>query len=444
MKQSTKKITITRNQNINNKCLMGLILTTVITFLIIPEISFCQEMSNQELIQELKALKKQVRILEEKLNKQEKELKKEFSQPVSDDLEIQGLPKRVRRIEEKMVQKQGGLLEKWADNITLGALMEVGAVYQDVDCHHSGCEADDDQSDISLTTVEIGMCAEVNEWINLEVVYLFEDPTFGGETSVDLDVGTINIGTTQKFPFYLKAGKMFVPFGALMTHFPDDPLIDQPVTLTFAETSEKAVLLGFEHSGIAVSGYAFNGDMDEKGSNNSIESFGVDANYTFSPEDGSLELMIGASYLSNLADSDGFEDALPDEIRHYIDGAAGYLHADYANFFLDAEYMAALDDFEPDELPDKNGDGAEPCVWNVEVGYNWNWGKNLEIALKYAGSDEAEAMGIPETRYGINFNQELFEGVIASVGYLHDEYEDGDPDDRDERDTVFGQLAVEF
>jgi len=404
--------------------------------------AFAEEMSNYQLMQELKALKEKTRMLEEKLNKQEKVSTEEISKEAPIRLEGQGLPERVRRIEEKMEQK--GVLGKWADKVTLSALMEVGAVYQDVDCKHGNCEADDDQSDISLTTVEIGLGVEVNEWVNLELVYLYEDATFGDEGSVDLDVGTVTIGNTEKFPFYFTAGKMFVPFGALLTHFPDDPLIDQPVTLCFAETSEKAVLVGFEHSGFAVSGYTFNGDMDEEGSNNSIEAFGFDANYTFSRE-GLFEIMVGGSYISNLADSDGFEDALPvDEIRHYIDGAAGYLHMDYGNFFFDAEYMAALDEFEPNELAEESGDGAEPSVWNIEVGYNWNWGKNLEIALKYAGSDEAEALGFPEDRYGINFNQELFEGVTASVGYLHDEYEDADPDDRDERDTIYGQLAIEF
>jgi hypothetical protein len=33
---------------------------------------------------------------------------------------------------------------------------------------------------------------------------------------------------------------------------------------------------------------------------------------------------------------------------------------------------------------------AQPAVWNLEGGYNWDWGKNLEIAFKYSGSHEAE------------------------------------------------------
>ena len=74
-----------------------------------------------------------------------------------------------------------------------------------------------------------------------------------------------------------------------------------------------------------------------------------------------------------------------------------------------------------------------------------DWGKNLEIALKCAGSAEAEALGYPENRYGIALNQEIFEGVIFSVASLYDDYEKRlDVNGRDDRKTVYGQIAVEF
>jgi hypothetical protein len=80
-------------------------------------------------------------------------------------------------------------------------------------------------------------------------------------------------------------------------------------------------------------------------------------------------------------------------------------------------------------------------VWNLEAGYMLDWGKDkeLEIVLKYAASDEAEALDLPEDRYGLCLNQELWKGVVGSIAYLHDEYEDDD-----ERDVVYGQIAVEF
>ena len=64
--------------------------------------------------------------------------------------------------------------------------------------------------------------------------------------------------------------------------------------------------------------------------------------------------------------------------------------------------------------------------------------------MKYAGSDESEGVGFPEDRYGLCLNQEIFEGVIASLAYLNDDFDSDDVDGRDDRDVVYGQVAIEF
>lgn len=347
-----------------------------------------------------------------------------------------------KELKEEM-RGEGGILSRIQEHIRIGGLIEVGAAWQDVEYQDGSSK---DESDLCLTTVELGIEAEVNEWVNAGALLLYEDPTsFEGEddeTSVDLDEAWVTIGNTEAYPLYFSAGKMYVPFGALLTHFPDDPLIDQPLTLVLGETSEKAALLGVEHQGFSVSGYLFDGDVDEVGEDNHIESYGFDANYSFDDEEG-FDLLVGVSYLSNIADSDGLSEEI-DEVEDYVGGFDAYLHVGYADFFVDVEYMTATDDFDPTELATGDGDGAEPAVWNVEVGYNWDWGRNLEIALKYAGSDESEHLGFPEDRYGICLNQEIFESVIVSLAYLNDDFEDDDIDGRDDRDVVYSQIAIEF
>jgi hypothetical protein len=399
---------------------------------------FCQQVSNEEIMEELKALKTRVRKLEEELNKKDAEIKK----------------LRMRTAEQKIVSDEGeekapegGFLDKISDRVSVSGLVEVGAAYEDV---HNNDGTDEDSSDINLTTVEIGVAVEVNDWLNLETVFLYEDP-FGNdaadESDVTVDVSTVNIGNTEKCPFYASAGKMYVPFGALLTHLPDDPLVEQPMALLLGETSEKSVLVGFEQNGFNVSGYVFNGDMDESASDNTIENFGFDANYTAS-EDYPLELFAGVSYISNIADSDGLTEYLEENavtvLEDYVDGFAAYLHLGFKDFFLAGEYMTALDEFDTTEIPTGIGAGAEPSVWNIETGYNWNWGKNLEIVFKYAGSDETETLGYPEKRYGIGFNQEIFESVTGSVAYFRDKFHSDDADNRDDRDFLCGQLAIEF
>ncbi len=357
-----------------------------------------------------------------------------------------------------MVTANAQAIETELPKIQLSGLIEVGAVWQNVE----GGPLDEDESDLCLTTVEITAEAELNEWVNVAAVFLYEDASFAwsgepGETTVEIDEAVVTIGNTEKYPLYATAGKMYVPFGALLTHFPDDPLLDAPVTLLLGETLEKAVLIGVKHEGFSVSAYCFNGDMDEYGEDNTIESYGFDANFSMQDESG-LDILVGGSYISNIMEADVVADRVSEEADHlfgagnwgvddYTDGLAGYVHVGYQDFFVDGEYMTYLDEpeFEMSVAPFETSADAKPQVWNIEAGYNYDWGRNLEIVLKYAGSDEAEFLGIPQQRYGVCLNQDIFEDVVASVGYLWDNYtEDRDPDNREERDLVFAQIAIEF
>lgn len=336
----------------------------------------------------------------------------------------------------------GGLLNGLLDRTSIGGLIEFGGGYNSTDFEGGGSEA---VSDIHLTTVEVGVEVGISDWINVETVFLYEDTFSGEETSFNLDVGAVHFGNTDEFPLYLSAGKLFVPFGALLTHCPDDPAVDQPMALLLGEASEKVVVFGYENSGFNLSGYLFDGDMNEAG-NETGASFGFDGHYE-SPEGSNLELLIGTSYISNIADSDGLTEAIGenvDALDCYVGGFAAYVHLGYAGFFVDGEYLTALDAFEPSELSLMNGSGAQPLVWNVETGYNWDWGRNLEMVLKFAGSDETEMLGFPCDRFGFGLNQEIADGVTGSFAFLKDQYHNGDVDGRDDGYTVLGQIAVEF
>jgi len=341
-----------------------------------------------------------------------------------------------------------GFLSDLEDRITINGLLEFGAAYHSTDMNHGDFEHD---SDLSMTTVQLGIEAEINDWVNAEMVLLYEDASGAIDayedirdgTDFDVDEAIITIANKDVTPAFMKAGKMYVPFGARLTHFPDDMGIDSPLTLLLGETLEKAVLIGAEYAGFTVSAYTFNGDVEEAGGgDNVIETYGFDANYAFEDEDLGLDLLVGGSYISNIADSDWAEEVLDHydlEIDDYAEGADAYLHVGYQGFFVEAEYMAAVD-----HVNVEGEDLGKPTVWNIEAGYNYNWWRNLEIALQYAGSDDCGSLRLPRDRYGINFNQEVFDNTILSVGYMYDEYATDDDLDRNTRDLIFGQLAIEF
>ncbi|MCD6296463.1 MAG: LbtU family siderophore porin [Deltaproteobacteria bacterium] len=411
-----------------------------------------------DLEQQVKELIKQNQALTDRLMQVEQQLSemKVKTAPTGIEQELvqqnRALYERVNQLEGRLIQEKPawgtGFLSDLENRITLNGLLEFGGAYQSIDRKKEGYEQD---SDICMTTVQLGIAAEINDWVNAEMVLLYEDATFGDETSVDIDEAFITLGNTEKFPLFLKGGKMYVPYGALLEHFPDDPLIDAPLTLCMGETLEKAALIGAEYEGFTVSAYAFNGDVEEAGGggDNVVESYGFDANYAFEDEDMGLDFLVGGSYISNVFEADVLTDGLDDlgvDLADYVGAAAAYFHVGYLGLFFDAEYMGATDNAELCDkkglVPEINVENME--VWNFEIGYNYNWWRNLEIALKYAGSNDCDYFGFPRDRYGINFNQEIFDNTILSVGYIYDEYDDNDADDRDTRDLVFGQIAIEF
>ncbi len=403
----------------------------VMIILLFPGVALCAQVSNAEIMKELKALKDRVNRLEQEVKNKDIEIRK-----------LRGETKKALKVATLAKEKEsvdGGIVDKIGERVSIGGLIEVGGAYQDVQ-YRDG--TDDDASDINLTTVEFGVEVAVNDWVNAEMAFLYEDETFGGESGFDVDVGTVTFRNPEESPFHLSAGKMYVPYGALLTHFADSPLVDGPVTLSFGEINEKAVLVGYEQSGISASAYVFNGEVDEY-SDDQIGSFGFDVNYT-APEDKPYELFTGVSYINNIAEggiSEGLAGA-QDSVSDYVDGFAAYVHVGSQNLFFDAEYMTALDEFNPADMT--SGTSPKPSVWNFEVGYNYDWGKNLEVAFKYAGSDDAGDFGFPERRFGIGFNQEIYENVMGSIGFFRDEFHSDDVDNRDKRNIAFGQVAVEF
>lgn len=424
------------------KGLIGAFLIFIIALLMIPSPCVCEEMSNQELMQELKALKEKISILEDKLDNQEKKEIKIQSEQEGDKFhgggEGQlGLPERIRRIEEKMAQKQEGVLAKWADKITLSGVIEVEAGYEDYD-YDGPAEDDEDSSDLTLATVELGMDVDIIKHVKGHVLFLWEEDD---TEPVDVDEGFITLDGEDVVPLYLNVGKLYVPFGNFESHFISDPL-----TLELGETRESALTVGYKNEWMDVSVSAFNGDIDETGEDNHIETYVAAASFSV-PEEVSSNFGIraGVSYISNIADSDSLQDEDDDgnkiiagsEVKDYVEGVSAFLSISYMDkFFFEFEYLGALDEFEAGELLFDNGKEFQPETWNFELAYAAT--DRLELAVKYEGGDDLGDF-LPEDQYGAAVTYGLFENTSIALEYLHGEFENDD-----ERDLVTTQLAVEF
>ncbi|HDZ24756.1 MAG TPA: LbtU family siderophore porin [Desulfobacteraceae bacterium] len=394
-------------------------------------VALAQEISNEEIRNELK-------ILRARINKLELEVSRK-------DREIEGLKAKVEKPSEAASAEEGQ--KKWTDRIELSGAIEVeyGSEKHKVKDPTAGKSTSSRDEDLTLSTVELHTDAQINKYTKGHVVFLYEEDE--DEDRVRIDEGTIRLGGIEEtHNLYFQAGKYYPHFGELNSWFVSDPL-----TCQIFEIQESAAEAGYDGSWFSTGAGAFHGDVQKTGDDESrIKGFFADANI-HNPEDtlGGVSLLAGISYLSNVADTDTLQDEV-NQITDYVGGVALYLVAEYHNFSFGAEYITALDDFHAGEMGyaiDRNGDAQEtkPAAWNMELAYRPM--DPLQLAVKYEGTGDKFGL-FPEKQYGLCVSYDLFESTTLSAEYLHGDYDDnnqnGDGNVEDSRDAVTLQLAVEF
>ena len=342
------------------------------------------------------------------------------------------LEERIEKLEKQTggssVENPLGQITEW---VTLSGLIEVEAGFESSDLN------DSDNSDITLATVELGIEARPLDWTTGFLLLLYEED----ETELDVDEGYITLGASDTIPYYLTAGKFYVPFGTFETM-----MISDPITLDLAETNETAVQVGIEMNGFRGAVYAFNGDSDEAGDNdNAIESFGLTVGYTLETDAFALDL--GADWISNLLDSDALGDVYTTNgwsatLDDQVPGFAVHAVASFGSFSVIGEYVAMTDDLEA------VGGGIlakEISAFAVEAGYTFDVsGFETTVAIGYQSSDDAADV-LPESKIigsvgvGITDNLSLAAEYASAENFPIAEGGDGD-----DIDTFTIQLAFEF
>ncbi|MBW2095323.1 MAG: LbtU family siderophore porin [Deltaproteobacteria bacterium] len=392
---------------------------------------FGQEMTGEDIVKELKALKARINKLEQKLS--------------TKDREIEGLKAKVENVPEAAASAQEE--KKWTDRIELSGAVEVeyGSEKHRVKDPITGKATSTRDEDITLSTVELHTDAQINKYIKGHVVFLYEEDE--DEDRVRIDEGTIRLGGIEEtHSLYFQAGKYYPHFGELNSWFVSDPL-----TCQVFEIQESAVEAGYNGEWVSAGAGLFHGDIQKTGDDESrVKGFLVDVNI-HNPEDtlGDVSVLAGVSYLGNIADTDTLQDEV-NQMRDYVAGVALYVVAEYNNFGFGAEYITALDDFHAGEMGyavDRNGNAAEtrPAAWNLELAYRPM--DPLQLAVKYEGTKDLFGL-FPEKQYGFAVSYDLFESTTISAEYLHGDYDDNnrnsDGNVEDSRDAVTVQLAVEF
>jgi uncharacterized coiled-coil protein SlyX len=310
--------------------------------------------------------------------------------------------------------------DHWTDRVEIGGLVEVEAGY------HSSYDGDE-TSDLAVATVELGIAAQVNDWVAAEITLLYEED----DTDLEVDVATITVAPPDG-PWFATAGQQYVPFGVYGTN-----LVSDPLTLEIGETRETAALVGIEANGFVGSAYVFNGDSDK---DDEIDRYGLMAGYASEGDDFGFALQAG--YISHIGDSDGLDVG---DVGDYVGGIALDAQITAGAFTFIAGYVAATDSFDAAELG-FNGKGAEPKAWAIEAGYAFELASRpAMVALGFQGTEEALALELPEQRIAVALSVEVMDNTTLSFEWARDEdYGTSDGGTGKTADTATAQLAVAF
>lgn len=299
---------------------------------------------------------------------------------------------------------------------TLSGLIEVEA-----SLNHP--EGGDEEDDLRLSTLQIGLEAKLTPWLGGHVIGLWEEEDTEPMVVDEAVLSLLSHGQIEGQTPALHLGRQYLPFGRFESAMISDPLI-----LELGETHTTAALLVLTGDPWSATVGAFEGSVDD--GDDGLDSWvaAIEAN----PCEG---VALGASWISDLAESDA---ELVQNEGAYRDGVAGwsaFVTLQHGEFGLTAEYLAAVKHFKAEQV-EAGGDltGARPEAWNLEL--SWQATDKLMLAGRY---EEANNYQDDVHRYGAAVSYGLCDYALLAVEYLNARAEGEDP-----AHTLTAQLAVEF
>ncbi len=345
------------------------------------------------------------------------------------------LEQRIEKLERNTGGSAGGsAIGQISEWVTLTGTIEVAVTSEDYDV-----DDDEDNDDISLATGELGIEAKPQDWVTGYMLLSWDDE----DDKITLDEAHITLGATDDIPYYLMAGRIYVPFGAYETM-----MISDPITQDLGEVRDEAIQVGIEINGFRAAAYLFNGEMEDD-DDESIDVYGVSVGYTMETDDFSFD--IGLDWINNILESGGLKGAFDDandeladlglaaaELDDQVPGWAIHAMVTFGPICVIGEYVALTDEVEFSNYPNATWD--EASAYALEAGYTFDLsGFETTLAIGYQASDDAEGL-LPEEVYLFSVGVGLTDNLSVAAEYRNAE----DYDDAEEIDTYTLQLTFEF
>ncbi|MFA5941532.1 MAG: LbtU family siderophore porin [Sinimarinibacterium sp.] len=331
---------------------------------------------------------------------------------------------RARIYTTREERRDAGLKHALADWLLASGLVEFETLDQRRSLFDESGHSDDSEY---TATLQLGVEATPLEWMKIELISELEQDSETGQTGPVLDEAVLAL---EAGDFELELGKLYVPFGVYFSRFVSGPLVE------FGETRAHAAALSYgPDERLDIVAFTYDGRARPlSGSRRRDWGFALEV----SPLPFAT---VGASYLSDLADSD--EDLLDDSQGRYeqrVDAWSAYAVAGAGPFEASVEWLAARRAFR--EL---DTDRNRPRAWNIELAYAPR--DDVDCALRYEGSRELE--DAPRWQAGVAATWRALRSASLTVEYLRARFRRGLAEDArerpiDGRDLFAAQLSVEF
>jgi hypothetical protein len=364
----------------------------------------------------------------------------------ANDVDAEALQNYIQALEQRLEQleAQTGVIQERQVQIeeetmtyleSLGALKELSDRVElsgnvDVIYSSSDDDADGDSNEVFVDQVYLGLAIDVSDNVSAYVSLQDEDTADnnarigGNDGQIGVYEASVTIGLSDGLS--LTAGQQHFNFinDAEYGNFIADTLVRQ-----MAECRDTGLALSLSNDAISGGVFAFNGDNDEAGDDDEVNTYGVHASIGGDQED--LSWTLGAAYISNVQDANNGGD------RAIDDAGAGDISAYSLNASFSSGPFSVL--AEMVQADDNDDDTAEEGATSIEASMalgdsGWSAAVKIEEA-----DDVTPGSGAVEDVVGIGVSGEIYENALLTINL-----ESAETEDDNDVDTLAVELSVSF
>jgi len=289
------------------------------------------------------------------------------------------------------------------------------------------------RADWNLGSNELDVAAVLNDKVEayMALAYDASPPSVGGQrvanSSIDLNMGFVNIGDLDESPFYFTAGQLYAPFGRFSTS-----MVSAPLTMRLARIKTRPVIFGYKSqkdTGPFAALYGYRGDTTLGSSGVG----GVNLGYILDAFKSTTE--VGVSFVSSMNDSGGmqFSGSPPgttfggfssitngSENVRKVAGVGAHASISFDRYNITTEWVSSAGRFPVSDLS-FDGYGAQPQALQLEGGVTFmSFDRPSSVALGYQWSKDSLALNLPQHRVSGVFNISIWKDTVESLEYRHD------------------------